>query len=98
MERKTVVESLQKVLDPEIGIDIVTLGLIYKIEIQDNDVNIDMTLTFPGCPLAGFIAGQAKSSVEAIQGVGNVNVNLVFEPAWKQDLISEENYKKLIEE
>lgn len=98
MERKTVVGALQKVLDPEIGIDIVTLGLIYKLDIKGSNVDIDMTLTFPGCPLAGYIAGQAKSSVEAIPEIGDVNVNLVFEPAWKQDLISEENYKKLIEE
>lgn len=98
MERRTVVEALQKVTDPEIGIDIVTLGLIYKIDINGDDVNIDMTLTFPGCPLAGFIAGQAKSAVEAIEGAGNIEVNLVFEPAWKQDLISEDNASKLMEE
>ena len=96
MLREKIVDALSKVIDPEIGMDIVTLGLIYNIKMDDdNNVNIDMTLTFPGCPLAKMLVEQAKTSVQAIENIGHVDINLVFEPKWDQTLVSENNIEKL---
>ncbi len=95
MERKDIIKALSGVIDPEIGMDIVTLGLIYKVDISNSIVNIDMTLTFSGCPLANMMIQQAKSSVESLEGITEVNVNLTFEPQWTQAMISEDNYLKL---
>ncbi len=96
MLREKIVDALAKVIDPEIGMDIVTLGLIYKIQTDDdNNVNINMTLTFPGCPLAKMLVEQAKNSVQEIENIGHVNINLIFEPKWDQTLVSESNIDKL---
>ncbi|MFO8061898.1 MAG: iron-sulfur cluster assembly protein [bacterium] len=97
MEKKEIVDALSEVLDPEIGMDIVTLGLIYDIDIEDSKVNIDMTLTFPGCPLANVMVNSAKEKIESLEDVTEANVNLVFEPRWEQSMVSEDNYKKLLE-
>ncbi len=99
MERKDIIDALARVIDPEIGMDILTLGLIYKVECNnENEVNIDMTLTFSGCPLADMMQNMAKGGVESIEGVKSVKINLVFEPKWNQTMISEDNYKKLLEQ
>lgn len=86
-----VVQMLRTVFDPEIPVDIYSLGLIYNIDVKDNgDVDIDMTLTAPNCPAADFIVEDARLKVEAIDGVENVNINIVFEPEWTRDMMSEE--------
>ena len=90
MEEK-VIRMLKTVFDPEIPVNIYDLGLIYKIDINDNfDTDIDMTLTAPNCPAADFIVEDVRQKVESIENIGNVNVNLVFEPEWDKEMMSEE--------
>ena len=86
-----IVDVLKTVYDPEIPVDIYELGLIYRIEVKDNnDVEIDMTLTAPNCPAADYILEDVRTKVESLDGVKSANVNLVFEPAWDQSMMSEE--------
>ena len=86
-----VVEMLRTVFDPEIPVDIYSLVLIYNIDVTDGgDVNVDMTLTAPNCPAADFIVEDARLKLESIEGVENVNINIVFEPEWTKDMMSEE--------
>ena len=86
-----VVKMLKTVFDPEIPVNFYDLGLIYKLEIDDAGVaNIDMTLTAPNCPAADFIVEDVRFRVESVEGVNGVKINLVFEPAWHRDMMSEE--------
>ncbi|MGN0186498.1 MAG: iron-sulfur cluster assembly protein [Paludibacteraceae bacterium] len=85
-----IVTVLKTVFDPEIPVNIYDLGLIYRIENNDGNVEIDMTLTAPNCPAADFMAEDVKLKVEGIEGVKNVNVNIVFEPEWTQDRMTDE--------
>ncbi len=86
-----IVEMLKTVFDPEIPVDVYNLGLIYKIDVSDKgEVNIDMTLTAPNCPAADFILEDVRMKVESIEGVTATNINLVFEPEWDKDMMSEE--------
>jgi FeS assembly SUF system protein len=86
-----VVKMLKTVYDPEIPVDVYNLGLVYNIEVNDNfEVNIEMTLTAPGCPVADYILEDIREKVESIEQVKAANVNLVFEPAWDKDMISDE--------
>jgi len=83
--------ALKTVYDPEIPVDIYELGLIYKIDIEDDrTVKIDMTLTAPGCPVAGEMPGWVENAVGAVEGVSGVEVNMVFDPPWTPDRMSEE--------
>ncbi|AST90577.1 metal-sulfur cluster assembly factor [Sutcliffiella cohnii] len=83
-----VMEVLEEVNDPELGIDIVNLGLLYDCEINDGKVMITMTLTSIGCPLAGTIVEDIKNKVEPIEGVEEVDVNITFNPPWSKDRMS----------
>ena len=86
-----IVEVLRTVYDPEIPVDIYSLGLVYKIDLADDGaLNVDMTLTAPNCPMADFILEDVRMKLEAVEGVTSVNVNIVFEPEWTQDMMSEE--------
>ena len=86
-----IVSALKTVYDPEIPADIYELGLIYKIDIEDDrSVRIDMTLTAPGCPVAGEMPGWVQNAVSAVEGVSDVDVNMVFDPPWTPDRMSEE--------
>ena len=86
-----VVEMLRTVYDPEIPVDIYSLGLVYKIDVNDSgDLTVDMTLTAPNCPMADFILEDVRMKLESIEGVQSVTVNIVFEPEWTQDMMSEE--------
>lgn len=86
-----IVAALKTVYDPEIPSDIYELGLIYKVSIDDNrHVEIDMTLTAPGCPVAGEMPGWVETAVGAVPGVQSVNVNMVFNPPWDQSRMSDE--------
>lgn len=90
MEQK-IVEMIKTVYDPEIPVNIYDLGLIYRIEVKDDgSVEIDMTLTAPNCPAADFMMEDVRQKVEGISGIGEVTLNLVFEPEWSQDLMTEE--------
>ena len=79
------------VFDPEIPVNVYDLGLIYRIEVEENgNVQIDMTLTAPNCPAADFIMEDVRQKVESVEGVNTASVNLVFEPEWDKDMMSEE--------
>ena len=86
-----IVSALKTVYDPEIPADIYELGLVYKIDIEDDrSVKIDMTLTAPGCPVAGEMPGWVENAVGTVEGVSGVDVNLTFDPPWTPDRMSEE--------
>ena len=85
-----IVKMLRTVFDPEIPVNVYDLGLIYKIEIENGVAHIDMTLTAPNCPAADFIIDDIRSKVESIDGIEHADVQLVFEPEWSQDMMSEE--------
>src|ERR1700752_913251 len=77
------IAALKTVYDPEIPVDIYELGLIYKVDVADNkDVTVDMTLTAPGCPVAGEMPEMVRTAVETVPGLGAVKVNMVFDPPW----------------
>ena len=85
-----IIEEIKKIYDPEIPVNIYELGLIYKIEVDDkNKVNVDMTLTSPNCPVAESLPKEVKNNIIKIEGVSDVNLNLVWEPPWDKDKMSE---------
>ncbi len=85
------VDALKTVYDPEIPVDIYELGLIYKVDVADNkDVVVDMTLTAPNCPVAGEMPGNVKAALELVGGIGEVTVNMTFDPPWTPERMSEE--------
>ncbi|MCP4383829.1 MAG: SUF system Fe-S cluster assembly protein [Hyphomicrobiales bacterium] len=93
LERLTteITVALKTIYDPEIPVDIFELGLIYKVDIDDDrNVAVDMTLTAPGCPVAGEMPGWVENAVSLVPGVGNVAVNMVFDPPWTPDRMSDE--------
>jgi FeS assembly SUF system protein len=86
-----IIEILKTVYDPEIPVNVYDLGLIYKIDLQDNgELILDMTLTAPNCPAADFIMEDVRQKVDSVEGVTSSVVNLVFEPEWDKDMMSEE--------
>ncbi|MFC0283407.1 SUF system Fe-S cluster assembly protein [Camelimonas abortus] len=86
-----IIAALKTVYDPEIPVDIFELGLIYRVEISDDrHVDIDMTLTAPGCPVAGEMPGWVENAVGAVPGVSGVDVRMVFDPPWDQSRMSEQ--------
>jgi len=95
-EEKTAIEErivdvLKTVYDPEIPVNIYDLGMIYKIDVAaDGTLDMDMTFTAPSCPAADFIMEDVRQKVESVEGVTSANINLVFEPAWDQSMMSEE--------
>ena len=90
IEEETV-KMLKTVFDPEIPVDIYSLGLVYKIDVDnEGNVQIDMTLTAPTCPMGDFLFEDIRQKVESIEGVKSVNVQLVFEPEWDQSMMSDE--------
>jgi FeS assembly SUF system protein len=85
------VTALKTVYDPEIPVDIYELGLIYKVDVADNkDVMVDMTLTAPNCPVAGEMPDNVKAALQRVEGIGEVTVNMTFDPPWTPDRMSEE--------
>ena len=88
--KNKVIEEIKKIYDPEIPVNIYELGLIYKIEVDEkNKVNLDMTLTSPNCPVAESLPNEVKERIKKIEGVSAVNLNLVWEPPWDKDKMSE---------
>ena len=88
--KNKVIEEIKKIYDPEIPVNIYELGLIYKIDVDEkNKVNIDMTLTSPNCPVAESLPKNVKENIMKVEGVSDVNLNLVWEPPWDKDKMSE---------
>jgi FeS assembly SUF system protein len=89
--RDDLIAALKTVFDPEIPVDIYELGLIYRLDVDDDrNIEVDMTLTAPGCPVAGDMPGWVENAVSSVPGVGQVKVNLVFDPPWDMSRMSEE--------
>lgn len=93
--KEEVMEALHDVFDPEIPVNVVDLGLIYGCDVEDNNVNVEMTLTFAGCGMGPYIAQQAEWRIAEIEAVEDVNVEMVFDPPWNPDLITEEGKLQL---
>ena len=88
--QEAVIDAIRTVYDPEIPVNIYELGLIYKCDIAENgDVKIDMTLTAPACPVAGILPGQVAQAAAAVPGVGEVTVEIVWDPPWDPSMMSE---------
>jgi FeS assembly SUF system protein len=90
LEQK-IISVLETVYDPEIPVNIYELGLIYNIKLDNSaDVDIMMTLTSPACPVAESLPGEVRQKVKSIEGINEVNINLVWEPPWNKDMMSDE--------
>lgn len=93
--RDDVLEALKDVYDPEIPVNVVDLGLVYDVDVVENDVSIQMTLTFAGCGMGPYIAQQAEWRIAELEHVEDVNVEMVYEPAWTPEMITEDGKKQL---
>ena len=90
LSRESVLEALKDVYDPEIPVNVVDLGLVYDCQVEGGDVRIKMTLTFPGCGMGPYIAQQAEWRIAEIEEVEDVEVEMVYEPPWSSEMISED--------
>ena len=90
-----VLEALRDVYDPEIPVNIVDLGLVYGVEAADGDVDVSMTLTFAGCGMGPYIAQQSEWRLAEVEGIEDINVDLVFDPPWTPEMITEEGKRLL---
>ena len=90
VSKEDILETLKSVYDPEIPVNVVDLGLVYDVQVNDNDVYVQMTLTFPGCGMGPYIAQQAEWAIQDMEGVEEVEIEMVFDPPWSPDLISVE--------
>ena len=95
LTKDVIYESLKTVFDPEIPINVVDLGLIYDVQVNKGDIYVQMTLTAPGCGMGPYIAQQAEWAIQDIEGVDEVEIEMVFDPPWSPDLISEEARSQL---
>ena len=82
--------ALEEVIDPELGLDFVSLGLVYDVEVSEGDVNITFTLTTPACPIGPQVSEQMREFVGDIEGVSNVTPHMVFDPPWSPEMMSED--------
>ena len=95
LTKEDVLEALHDVFDPELPVNVVDLGLIYSVEVDDGNVDVTMTLTFAGCGMGPYIAQQAEWRIAEMEGVEDVNVELTFDPPWTPDQITEDGKKLL---
>jgi metal-sulfur cluster biosynthetic enzyme len=93
--KNEILEALKTVYDPEIPVNVVDLGLVYDVQVNDSDVYVQMTLTFPGCGMGAYIGQQAEWAIQELDGVEEVQIEMVFDPPWSPDLISEEARNQL---
>jgi metal-sulfur cluster biosynthetic enzyme len=93
--KEKVMEALSQVYDLEIGFDIVSLGLIYGVEVEDSNVKVKMTMTTPMCPLAGLMLEDARRKVSEIEGINDVKMELTFDPPWTPEMASDDVRKIL---
>ena len=90
LDKQDIINCIKTVIDPEIPVNLYDLGLIYSIKIENNNVEIKMTLTNPNCPVAGQMPQNVGKSIECLKGLSSIRVNLVWEPIWTKDLMSED--------
>jgi len=90
VSEETVLETIKQIIDPEIGINIVDMGLIYGVDINNTNVDITMTLTSPGCPAGGQIINGTQHVTQQMEGVDEVNINVVWTPRWSPEMMSED--------
>lgn len=95
IKEEQIYDALKTVVDPEVGFDIVSLGLIYGVEIKENDVKVNMTLSTKGCPLHELLKQWATDAVKKVEGVENANIQIVWEPAWNITMANDEVKKAL---
>ena len=95
LTKEDVLEALHDVFDPEIPVNVVDLGLIYGVEVDDGNVDVTMTLTFAGCGMGPYIAQQAEWRIAEVDGVLDVEVDMVFDPPWNPEMITEDGKKLL---
>ena len=95
VDKEAILEALKGVYDPEIPVDVVNLGLIYGVNVDGGRVDVKMTTTAPGCPMGNYIAGQAERVLRKLEGVGEVHVEMVYDPPWSLDRVSEEGRRAL---
>ncbi|MDP8011255.1 MAG: metal-sulfur cluster assembly factor [Thermoplasmata archaeon] len=95
VKEEDIIDVLKTVIDPEIGLDVINLGLVYEIKVNDDNVYIKMTMTTPGCPLTSWILADAENKIKQVPGVKDVQIELVWDPPWSVDRISEEARKLL---
>jgi len=93
--RDSVIEVMKQVYDPEIPVNVVDLGLVYAVQVDEGDVHVLMTLTAPGCSMGPMIAQQAEWAISELEGVEDVEVEMTFDPPWSPELISEDGKKLL---
>lgn len=93
--RDEIIKTLKQIYDPEIPVNIYDLGLIYALEIEGDKVHIKMTLTAPGCPLAGHLQQEVKNRLESLEGVSEAHVEIVWEPRWNISMLTEEGKEAL---
>ena len=89
-EQDVIIDALKTVKDPELGVNIVDLGLVYTIQTREEEVDVEMTLTSPACPAGPEILKNAVSAIEGLEGVKKANVKLVMSPPWSQDRMSDD--------
>ena len=87
--KEKIIEEIKKIYDPEIPVNIYELGLIYNVSVQDKNVSVKMTLTTPNCPVAESLPKEVKDSIMNIEGVGKVDLDLVWDPPWDKSMMSE---------
>ena len=95
INKEDIISILKECYDPEIPIDLWNLGLIYNVNIKNNDVSIVMSLTTPGCTMGDYMANDIKTKVKKLSNIQNVNVEVVFEPPWQPEMMTDEGRKKL---
>ena len=95
VQKLKVFDALKQVYDPEIPADIVNLGLVYEVLVDDDRVVVKMTTTAPGCPVGNYIVAQAKQAIERLEGVKEIDIELVYDPPWQESMITEEGRRML---
>lgn len=95
VEKEEVYDALKRVYDPEIPVDVVNLGLVYDVSIDGDRIAVKMTTTASGCPVGNYIVAQAKRAIGRVEGVKEVEVELVYDPPWQESMISEEGRRML---
>jgi metal-sulfur cluster biosynthetic enzyme len=95
VNKEQVFDALKRVYDPEIPVDVVNLGLVYEVVVEGDRIAVKMTTTASGCPVGNYIAAQAKRAIGRLEGVKEVDVELVYDPPWQENMISEEGRRML---
>ena len=95
VKREEVLDALKRVYDPEIPVDVVNLGLVYELLVEDGRVMVKMTTTASGCPVGNYLVAQAKRAIEKLAGVKEIDVELVYDPPWQESMITEEGRRML---